>query len=100
MRLFTIFLYLGIYAQGKNFKTTAIAEDASTFKRSTLGVGLMLQYKWVFSSDILFEIDAGAGRNFLEKTTWDDDLLQGVLPKIGVNGFFRLNLGYRFGGGN
>lgn len=95
--------YAGAYLRPRtlSFKDND-ADDNFDFgyKQSAVGVGLMAGYKWVGARGILFEIGFGLGRAFGEKTTLNDETNFYDVPSLGIDGFGRLAVGYRFGGEN
>jgi len=70
----------------------------SGFKQSAFGVGLITGYKWVGARGITFELGLGIGRAFGAKNTYNDNNNNIDFPSIGIDGFGRLAVGYRFGG--
>lgn len=70
------------------------------YKQSAFGVGLMTGYKWVGARGIIFEIGFGLGRAFGAKNTYNDNSNTYEIPSLGIDGFGRLAVGYRFGGSN
>lgn len=61
----------------------------------------MAGWKWVSDSNILFELDFGAGRNFVNRTTFDDEANSSIgfddITGGNIDVMLRLIVGYRFG---
>jgi hypothetical protein len=95
--------FAGIYTRGgqSKFSNTTAGATSETFSRNRLGAGVTLGYKWVSSHNVVFELGAGIGRKIFNKVSNAD---KGVnvsnIPVLNLDGFFRFNVGYRFGGGN
>ena len=71
------------------------------YNQTRIGGGLGIGYKVVSSGGVVFDIGFGAGRAFVDNTTFNSDVDdQGLItidwPALMFNG--KLGLGYRFGG--
>ena len=93
--------YGGIFLRGGNTKFTTSTSSNDKFTRSRLGVGFELGYKWVSSQNIVFELGAGIGRKIYSKySDASNSVNTANIPLLNLDGFFRFNIGYRFGGGS
>ncbi len=93
--------YAGMYLGPRSTKfsgdSTVWGYDPG-YKLSGFAIGLLVGYKWVADSGLVFEIGAGGGRALGEKFTFND----GSLDESGFDGFGvdfvgTLAVGYRFG---
>lgn len=97
--------YAGIYLRGAESKFTSTSSSSGTstsevFSRSRLGAGFSLGYKWVSRQNVVFELGAGIGRKIYNKfSDASNDVNTADIPILNLDGFFRFNVGYRFGGG-
>lgn len=68
------------------------------YANTRFGLGFGLGYKLVSSGGFIFEAGIGAGRAFVDKTSFDDGVNGGTvdLPNVMITG--KLGVGYRFGG--
>ena len=90
--------YVGLYLRQRSFNVDAKKDEAyAAFERDIVALGFGLGYKWVGDQGILFELGLGLGRAISESNKWDDSNNEGlVFPDIGIDGFGRLAVGYRF----
>ena len=95
--------FAGVYAKQRAFSLTD-EDDTDNFdygyKSSRFAVGLLTGYKWVSDRGIMLEFAAGLGRAFSEKTTFNDEDNNLTLPSLGLDGVWRVAVGYRIGGGD
>lgn len=99
--------YAGLYMRGGQRKFTNKSNNSGsgttseTFSQSRLGAGISLGYKWVSRQNVVFELGAGAGRKIFNKfSNADQNVNTADIPIFNFDGFFRFNVGYRFGGGS
>lgn len=93
--------YAGLYLRPRtrSFKDNDESDNIDYgYKQSAFGVGLMTGYKWVGARGITFEIGFGLGRAYAAKNTVNDEDSTYEIPSLGIDGFGRLSVGYRFGG--
>lgn len=96
---------VGVYARAKNInsKVDGGGDSANNYTRNRFAVGLMCGWKWVSDNNIIFEIDLGAGRAFVDKIEYDDPdsstLNIDDIPALDVDILIRFAVGYRFGSG-
>jgi hypothetical protein len=90
-------------------KVDSIVSSASTvtkipnlaLTRNRLGVDICIGYKWVTQNNVVFEIGAGLGRKIFNSFGFIDRKVNiNTIPFLNLDGFFRFNIGYRFGGGS
>ena len=92
--------YAGVYLRGGQSKFSGDAADDKV-SRSRLGAGISLGYKWLSNRNVVFEIATGLGRKIFDK--WSDagnGVNTATIPLFNIDGFFKFNVGYRFGGGS
>ena len=91
-------MYAGLYLRDKSFKVDDKNSDYSYgYKRNSFSGGMLVGYKWVADSGLVFEIGAGGGRTFSDKIEWldeDGSELEDFSIRIDVIG--KLAIGYRF----
>ncbi len=92
--------YAGVYLRPKSvtFEDNDGNDFDSGFKQSSIGVGLMLGYKWVGARGITLEVGGGLGRGVNKKTTLNNNDNTINIPSLNIDGLLRLAVGYRFGG--
>jgi len=93
---------LGIYARAKNIRSKVdVGESANNYTRNRFALGFMVGWKWVSDSNIVFEIDLGAGRAFVNKIKYDDPDASTLniddIPSLNIDVLVRFAVGYRFG---
>lgn len=93
---------IGAYTRFKNLKREASSEEhkLNTYKRTKLGVGVVIGWKWVTKNNIVMELDLGGGRNFVNKTSFEypdeTGLEESDLPGLKLDLMTRFAIGYRF----
>lgn len=91
--------FAGLYARyASTTGSSSVSDDEVSNTR--VGAGLLIGYKWVSNKNIIFEIDAGFGRAFVndyELSSGDSTDLSDI-PLLNFDGVFRLMVGYRLGG--
>lgn len=95
--------YAGVYLRPRSltFKDSDDSDGVDYgYKQSAIGFGLMTGYKFVSAKGITFEIGFGLGRALGAKNTVNDSNSTYEIPSLGIDGFGRLSVGYRFGGDN
>lgn len=94
---------VGIYARAKNInsKVNNGSDNSNNYTRNRFAVGFMCGWKWVSTSNIVFEIDLGAGRAFVNKIEFDDSDASTLniddIPALNIDALIRFAVGYRFG---
>lgn len=92
--------YAGLYLRGGNNKFTSSVSATNAYSRTYFAGGLSTGYKWVSRNNIVFEIGGGLGKNFMYKLKGDGGNVDlASIPLVNIDGFIRLDVGYRFGGG-
>lgn len=94
--------FAGVYLKQRSIKFTDNDEDGFDFgyKQSAFAGGLLTGYKWVSGRGIVLEFAAGLGRAFNDKITWNDEDNESSVDGIGIDGVWRVAVGYRIGGGD
>jgi len=93
---------LGVYSKFRSIKSKVDGTDSSTdnYTRNRFAVGLLCGWKWVSDKNILFEIDLGAGRAFVDNIEFDNASSTSVevddIPALSVDLLVRFAVGYRF----
>lgn len=99
-------LSVGAYLKGKHVDFNAKAADEANedFNRNKIAIGFIVSQKWVSDNNLVFGIDAGLGRNVLNRFNAENEERSTVdfttFPFLNIDGIFRIAVGYRFGGNN
>jgi len=94
---------VGIYTRFKNINSTVDggADNSNNYTRNRFAVGLFCGWKWVSDNNIIFEIDLGAGRAFVDNIEFDDPDTNSLniadIPALDIDVLIRFAVGYRFG---
>lgn len=80
--------YMGLYLRGGQSK----AEEPSQF----FAVGVSTGYKWLYRQHFVFDLGIGLGKRVVNKYTLTGSQEVSNSP---ADGFFRFDVGYRFGNG-
>lgn len=92
--------YLGPRATGFSGNESFWGYDPG-YKTSAFTVGILFGFKWAADNGLIFEIGAGGGRAFAQKTTFNEpDLNTFTDIGFGVDFVGTLAIGYRFGSGD
>jgi hypothetical protein len=95
--------YAGIYVRGgqNKFENSVQGNTTEGFTRNRLGAGISLGYKWVSRKNVVFELSSGIGRKIFSKySNTTGSVNTADIPLLNLDGFFKFNVGYRFGGGS
>ena len=97
-------LSVGLYVKGKHVDFTAKTDEQANenFNRNKLAIGLIVGQKWVSDNNIVFGIDAGVGRNIMNRFNYEEEdnatVDLAAFPFLNLDAILRVSVGYRFGG--
>ncbi len=100
----------GFYADGflryvnRSFEATATVDSLESqkiaFSRNRVGLGFGLGYKVVSAKGFVLDIGGGIGRSIYQDSSLKSEGEEVDVPEWGKTlGFFKIGIGYRFGGG-
>lgn len=95
---------VGLYSRFRklNNKVSNSVTDRDNYTRTRLATGLQLTWKWVGDNGVLFELDLGGGRTFVNNISFDNEESTTIsiddVPTLNIDLLLRLAVGYRFGG--
>ncbi len=85
----------GVYMR---FGSNTLELDTDKVKNTVFAGGIMFNYKWVTKRNIIFELGLGAGRNFVNNYSDNDNISTDLseIPLLNIDIPARFSIGYRF----